>query len=296
MGCARCGSEATRRDGKTLLGAQRWRCGECRRRFTARSDSASSGCCFPDDLIALAVRWYVGYRLSYADVDEWLAERGFTVYRRVRRFLPLFGEAARAYRRPVGGKWGVDETTYCRLKERWAYLYRAIDQDGRVVDVYYSERRNAGAAEACRRRYPRAADTDHDRQSQMLPACPTRGPARRPASLLEAAEQRAGTRPRAPQAATQTHARLQAPDLCRHRDARTRPHPEPPGRLLGAHSGHTSAPAPRDRLAAPGSNGLARPVDPHRAAPPITHPPTTTPTPPQQNQFNCDAMRRFDRA
>ncbi len=156
MGCGRCGSEATRRDGKTRLGGQRWRCGECRRRFTARSDSAFSRCCFPDDLIALAVRWYVRYRLSYTDVVEWLAERGFTVdratvYRWVRRFLPLFGEAARAYRRLVGGKWRVDET-YCRLKGRWAYLYRAIDQDGQVVYVYCSERCNAGAAEAFLRR------------------------------------------------------------------------------------------------------------------------------------------------
>ena len=40
----------------------------------------------------------------------------------------------------------MDET-YCRLQDRWAYCYRAIDQDGRVVDVYFSERRNAAAAE-----------------------------------------------------------------------------------------------------------------------------------------------------
>ena len=51
-----------------------------------------------------------------------------------RRYLPLLGEAARRYRHPVGGCWRVDET-YCRLKGRWAYCYRAIDQDGQVVDV-----------------------------------------------------------------------------------------------------------------------------------------------------------------
>ncbi len=55
---------------------------------------------FPDDMIALAVRWYIRYRLSYADVVEWFAERGLTVdrstvYRWVQRFLPLFQEAAR---------------------------------------------------------------------------------------------------------------------------------------------------------------------------------------------------------
>ncbi len=97
------------------------------------------------------MRWYVRYRLSYADVVEWFAERGLvvdrsTVYRWVRRFLPLFGKAARAHRRPVGGKWRVDET-YCRLNGKWTYIYRAIDQDGQVVDAYFSERRNAKAAQ-----------------------------------------------------------------------------------------------------------------------------------------------------
>jgi transposase-like protein len=106
---------------------------------------------FPDDVIALAVRWYVRYRLSYADVVEWFAERGLvvdrsTVYRWVQRFLPLFGKAARAHRRAVGIKWRVDET-YTRLAGTWTYIYRAIDQDGQVVDAYFSQRRNARAAQ-----------------------------------------------------------------------------------------------------------------------------------------------------
>jgi transposase-like protein len=44
------------------------------------------------------------------------------------------------------GEWRVDET-YCRLNDRWAYCYRAIDQEGQVVDVYFSIRRNAAAAQ-----------------------------------------------------------------------------------------------------------------------------------------------------
>ncbi len=151
MECIRCGSERTRRDGQTRLGGQRWRCAGCGRRFTARSTSACSTHGFPDDVIALAVRWYVRYRLSYADVVEWFAERGLvvdrsTIYRWVQRFLPLFGEAARAHRRPVGEKWRVDET-YCRLNGKWTYVYRAIDQDGQVVDAFFSQRRNATAAQ-----------------------------------------------------------------------------------------------------------------------------------------------------
>jgi len=148
----RCGSGATRRDGRTRLGGQRWRCRDCRRRFTVRSTSAFSRHDFPDAVIALAVRWYARYRLSYADVVAWLAERGVvvarrTVYRWVRRFLPRFQEAARVHRHAVGDRWRVDET-YRRLHGKWAYRYRAIDQDGQVGDVYFSQRRNAAAARA----------------------------------------------------------------------------------------------------------------------------------------------------
>ena len=42
MACIRCGDGRTRRDGHTRLGGQRWRCKQCRRRFTARSTSAFS--------------------------------------------------------------------------------------------------------------------------------------------------------------------------------------------------------------------------------------------------------------
>jgi transposase-like protein len=103
-------------------------------------------------VIALAVRWYTRYRLRYADVAEWLAERGFAVdrsavYRWVQRFLPLFGAAARRHRRPVGRTWRVDET-YCAYKGGHAYICRAIDEDGQVVDASFSVRRNAAAAQA----------------------------------------------------------------------------------------------------------------------------------------------------
>src|SRR6476619_3284272 len=138
MACVRCGNGATRRDGHTRLGGQRWRCARCRRRCTARSTSAFSRHRLPDDVIALAVRWDARFRLSYGDVAEWLAERGFSVdrtaiYRWVQRFLPLFGVVARRHRRRVGKKWRVDETS-CDYQGKQAYIYRDIDKDGQVVD------------------------------------------------------------------------------------------------------------------------------------------------------------------
>jgi transposase, IS6 family len=56
--------------------------------------SAFAGCCFPPDVIVLAVRWYLRFSLSYRETEELLAERGVevdhvTVYRWVVRFTPL---------------------------------------------------------------------------------------------------------------------------------------------------------------------------------------------------------------
>ncbi len=86
MKCMRYDSAKTRRDAQTRLGGQRWRCNHCGPRFTARSASAFTNHDVPDDVIALAARWYVRYRLSYADGVEWFAERGSvldrsTIYR-----------------------------------------------------------------------------------------------------------------------------------------------------------------------------------------------------------------------
>src|SRR6266496_3081708 len=91
MPCPRCKSEVVTKDGTTQFGGQRFRCADCGCRFTRRSISAFSRRAFPDDVIALAVRWYVRYRLSYAEVSEWLAERGImvdqsTIYRWVQAF------------------------------------------------------------------------------------------------------------------------------------------------------------------------------------------------------------------
>jgi transposase-like protein len=65
----------------------------------------------------------------------------------VQRFTPLFKEAARAHRRPVGGRWAVDET-YHKVAGVWCYAYRAIDEHDQVIDVYVSPTRDQQAATA----------------------------------------------------------------------------------------------------------------------------------------------------
>ena len=97
----------------------------------------------------VAVRLYLRYGLSYRDVEELLAERGITVdhvtiYRWVQRFTPLLIDAARPCRHVPGDRWFVDET-YVKVAGRWVYLYRTIDQDGQVIDVLVSEKRDLAA-------------------------------------------------------------------------------------------------------------------------------------------------------
>src|SRR5450759_445174 len=93
---------------------------------------------FPDDLIILAVRWYLRYSLSYRDLKELLAERGVavdhtTVWRWVDHYGPELDQRLWPYLRPTGTNWRMDET-YVRVCGEWTYLYRAVDSQGATVD------------------------------------------------------------------------------------------------------------------------------------------------------------------
>lgn len=87
---------------------------------------------------------------SYQDVEELLTERGIevdhvTIHRWVQRFTPLLIDAARPRRHSVRGRWFVDET-YVKVAGTWRYVYRAVDEQGQVIDVYVSRRRDLRAA------------------------------------------------------------------------------------------------------------------------------------------------------
>jgi transposase-like protein len=156
MRCARCGGERFSKAGHDGDGQQRFCCTGCQYRRTARSASAFAGSRFPDEIIALVVRWYLYYRLPYADVAELLAERGVfvdasTIFDWVQRFAPLSQEAARPQRKRVREKWSVDET-YSKVAGVPCSVFRAIDAWGQVIDVYVSPRRDAEAATTFLRR------------------------------------------------------------------------------------------------------------------------------------------------
>jgi transposase-like protein len=120
------------------------------RRSPSPPQSAFAGFRFPPDVIVVAIRWYLGYNLSYRDVEELLLERGVevdhvTIFRWVQRFTPLLADAARFCRHAPGDRWFVDET-YVKVSGVWRYVYRAVDQYGQVIDVLVSARRDAAAA------------------------------------------------------------------------------------------------------------------------------------------------------
>jgi len=112
--------------------------------------SAFAGYRFPPEVIVVAVRWYLRFNLSYRDLEELLAERDVevdhvSIYRWVQRFTPLLADAARFCRHSPSGRWFVDET-YVKVNGVWRYVYRAVDQDGQVIDVLVSARRDAASA------------------------------------------------------------------------------------------------------------------------------------------------------
>jgi len=105
---------------------------------------------FPSEIIAHAVWLYHRFTLSFRNVEDLLAERGITVtYETIRQWCLTFGpEYARGIRyrrgRP-GDTWFLDEA-FVRIGGKQRYLWRAVDQDGDVLDILVQEQRNSRAA------------------------------------------------------------------------------------------------------------------------------------------------------
>jgi transposase-like protein len=118
---------------------------------------------FDRSVILLCVRWYLAYNLSLRNLEEMMAERGIsvdhaTVHRWVVRYSLELLERFNLRKRAVAGKWHIDET-YIKVRGKWRYLYRAIDNNGDTVEFWFSERRNLTAA----KRFLRKALKRHGR-------------------------------------------------------------------------------------------------------------------------------------
>jgi len=105
---------------------------------------------FPPEIISYAVWLYYRFALSFRDVEDLLAKRGGTVtYESIRQWCGKFGRAyAKQLRRRqgrLGDTWHLDEV-FVSIGGRRQYLWRAVDQEGDVLDILVQPRRDARAA------------------------------------------------------------------------------------------------------------------------------------------------------
>jgi putative transposase len=105
---------------------------------------------FPVQIISHSVWLYFRFTLSFRDVEEMLAMRGISLsYKTVREWCRKFGQTyANGLRhkspRP-GDRWHLDEV-FLKINGRLHYLWRAVDQDGDVLDILVQSRRDRKAA------------------------------------------------------------------------------------------------------------------------------------------------------
>ncbi len=105
---------------------------------------------FPPSVIQYAVWLYYRFNLSIRDVEDLLFERNINVsYESIRLWINKFGpEFTRRLRRRhpgFGDTYFLDEV-FVKIDGKQHYLWRAVDQDGEVVDVYLQQRRDGKAA------------------------------------------------------------------------------------------------------------------------------------------------------
>ncbi len=105
---------------------------------------------FPPDVIRHAVWLYQRFTLSYRDVEDMLAERGLdltyeTVRRWVTKFGPLFAKELRKRRPRPTSRWHLDEMVV-KIAGKRNWLWRAVDEEGEVLDILVQSRRDTKAA------------------------------------------------------------------------------------------------------------------------------------------------------
>jgi putative transposase len=100
---------------------------------------------FPPDIISYAVWLYYRFNLSHRDIEDLLAERGITVSRETIRlwcikFGAIYARRLKRKHQGYGDTFHIDEV-FIKINGKQHYLWRAVDQDGEVVDVYLQAKR-----------------------------------------------------------------------------------------------------------------------------------------------------------
>jgi putative transposase len=111
---------------------------------------------FSRDIISYAVWLYYRFNLSHRDIEDLLAVRGIVVTRESIRlwcikFGAIYTRRLKRKHRGYGDTFYIDEV-FVKINGKQHYLWRAVDQDGEVVDVYLQAKRDGVAAKRFFRR------------------------------------------------------------------------------------------------------------------------------------------------
>ena len=153
MNCPHCDSNNIYEcSTKTQLGYKQYRCRLCCKQYNERTGTKFNYIEYPTEIIMLVVYYYYRFKLSLDDVAEIMAIRGIKLsHQTIHNWSQTFGielglKLREARKGKSGKKWHVD-ATYLKIAGRHCYLYRAIDKQGNLVDVYLSDVRDQQAAE-----------------------------------------------------------------------------------------------------------------------------------------------------
>lgn len=139
------------------------------------------------EVIRQVVLMYIRYPLSLRQVEDLLFERGIDIsYETVRhwwnRFGPMFASEIKKNRIQQGSysrwRWHLDEV-FVQINGQTHYLWRAVDHEGEVLEVYATKRRDRKAAlkflKRTMKRYGRPSEIVTDRLRSYRAAMKTLG-------------------------------------------------------------------------------------------------------------------------
>ncbi len=103
---------------------------------------------FSPEIISHSVWLYHRFCLSFRDVEDLLAERGIvvtheTVGRWCNKFGPVYARAIKKQRGSLDDTWFMDEVYIVTVRGERCYLWRAVDQDGDVLDILVQNARTS---------------------------------------------------------------------------------------------------------------------------------------------------------
>lgn len=105
---------------------------------------------FPPEIIQYAVWLYYRFNMSYRDIEDLLSERGILVsYEAIRlwsvKFGQIYAKRLKKKHQGYGDIFYIDEV-FVKIGGKQQYLWRAVDQDGEIVDVLLQAKRDGKAA------------------------------------------------------------------------------------------------------------------------------------------------------